>query len=253
VAETALPELERLGAQEAADRCRYLLSLVYRALDQTDEALGLLDQLVTNLDGFDNLPGRSQMHEEAGHLLYSMDHDAAAARRFGAAADGYRDAGLALDEVRARRWTALALRWADDLDQAMVTLATAERRVGQLSADEPSITWERAMLALDGARVFIGADRLDDAVGRAEVSGTGFRSIGAFTEALEADILRAELLIRLERPAEAESVLRVVLATAPRRSPMERGGAWLLSEVMVAFGRVEEAAGVRAEYHLGET
>ncbi|MDT5036943.1 MAG: hypothetical protein QOE03_2128 [Micromonosporaceae bacterium] len=253
VAEVALPELERLGAQEAADRCRYLLSLVYRALDQADEALGLLDQLVTNLDGFDNLPGRSQMHEEAGHILYRADHDAAAARRFGAAADGYRDAGLALDEVRARRWTAVALRWADDLDQAMVTLATAERRVGQLPADEPSITWERAMLALDGSRVFIGADRLDDALGRAEMSGAGFRSIGAFTEALQADLLRAELLIRLERPAAAEPVLRAVLATAPHRSPMQRGGAWLLSEVMVALGRAAEAATVRAQYDLDET
>jgi tetratricopeptide (TPR) repeat protein len=253
VAEVALPQLERLGAQEAADRCRYLLSLVYRALDQADEALGLLDQLVTNLDGFDNLPGRSQMHEEAGHILYRADHDAAAARRFGAAADGYRDAGLALDEVRARRWTAVALRWADDLDQAMVTLATAERRVGQLSADEPSITWERAMLALDGARVFIGADRLDDALGRAEMSAAGFRSIGAFTEALQADLLRAELLIRLERPASAEPVLRAVLATAPRRSPMQRGGAWLLGEVLVALGRAEEAAAIRAEYDLDES
>src|SRR5262249_29442287 len=56
-AEEALPALERLGAQDAADRCRYLLSLVYRDLDQPDEALTLLDELVADLDRDDNPAG----------------------------------------------------------------------------------------------------------------------------------------------------------------------------------------------------
>jgi tetratricopeptide (TPR) repeat protein len=249
-AEEALPELERLGARDAADRCRYLLSLVYRALDQPDEALSLLDQLVTNLDGFDNLPGRSQMHEEAGHILYQQDRDATAARRFGAAADGYRDAGLTLDEVRSRRWMALALRWADEIDEAIVTLATAEESAQRLPADDASTTWERAMLAFDGARVLIGAGQIDDALRRAVVSGDGFRSIGAFSEALQADLLHAELLLRLERPEDAEPVLRGVLGTAPRDSPARENGAWLLSEVLEALGRSDDAAAVRKEYGL---
>ncbi len=251
-AEEALPALERLEAQDAADRCRYLLSLVYRELDQPEESLALLDQLVTNLDGFDNLPGRSQMNEEAGHILYRQDHDAAAAKRFAAAADGYRDAGLVLDEVRARRWTALALRWADEPDEAIVTLTTAEERARQLPPDEPSTTWEQAMLAFDGARVLIGADRPDEALGRAVASGAGFRSIGAFGEALQADLLHAELLLRLDRPAEAEPVLRAVLGAAPRESAAQENGAWLLSEVLEALGRDDEAAAVRKEYGLGD-
>ena len=159
-AEQALPALEGLGAQEAADRCRYLLSLVYRELDEPDEALARLDELVANLDGYDNLAGRAQIHEEAGLILYRLDRDADAAARFAAAADGYRAAGLLPAEVRARRWTALAQRWADRPEEAVVTLATAEETAGRLPADEPSTTWEHAMLAFDGARVLIGAGRL---------------------------------------------------------------------------------------------
>ncbi|HEV7899545.1 MAG TPA: hypothetical protein VGP31_17060 [Planosporangium sp.] len=251
-AEEALPALERLGARDAADRCRYLLSLAYRELDQPDEALALLDQLVTNLDGYDNLAGRAQMHEEAGHTLYRQDRDAAAARRFGTAADGYRDAGLPLDEVRARRWAALALRWADQLDEAVVTLHTAEERAEGLPTDDPSVTWERAMLAFDGARVLIGAERFDAALVRAAASGDGFRSIGAFAEALQADLLRAELLLRLDQSAEAEPVLRAVLGAAPRDSAARQNAAWLLSGALEALGRDEEAAAVRTEYGLDE-
>jgi cellulose synthase operon protein C len=252
-AEEALPALEQLGAQDAADRCRYLLSLVYRDLDQPDEALTLLDQLVTNLDGYDNLAGRSQMHEEAGQILYRLDRDAVAARRFAAAADGYLDSGLILDEVRARRWAALALRWAEEPDQAIVTLVTAEERAAGLPANDPSSTWERAMLAFDGARVFIGAGRLDEALARSVASGDGFRSIGAFGEALQADHLRAELLFRLDRADEAEPVLRAVLGAAPRDSPARENGAWLLTEVLTALGRDDEAAAVREEYGLDPT
>ncbi len=252
-AEEALPVLEQLGAQDAADRCRYLLSLVYRDLDQPDEALTLLDQLVTNLDGYDNLAGRAQMHEEAGQILYRLDRDAAAAHRFAAAADGYRDAGLVLDEVRARRWAALALRWAEEPDQAIVTLVTAEERAVGLPTDDPSSTWERAMLAFDGARVFIGAGRLDEALGRSVASGDGFRSIGAFGEALQADHLHAELLFRLDRADEAEPVLRAVLGAAPRDSPAQENAAWLLTEVLTALGRDAEAAAIRAEYGLDPT
>jgi tetratricopeptide (TPR) repeat protein len=251
-AEEALPALERLGAQDAADRCRYLLSLVYRELDQPDEALALLDQLVTNLDGYDNLAGRAQMHEEAGQILYHQDRDAAAARRLRAAADGYREVGLPVDEVRALRWTALALRWADQLDEAIVTLDTADERAEGLATDDPSAMWERAMLDFDGARVLIGAERFEDALLRSRTAGDGFRSIGAFGEVLQADLLRAELLLRLDRPAEAEPVLRAVLATAPRESPARENGAWLLTGVLETLGRDDEAAAMRNEYGLGE-
>jgi hypothetical protein len=192
------------------------------------------------------------MHEEAGQILYHQDRDAAGAGRFGVAAQGYREAGLPLDEVRALRWMALALRWADQLDEAMVTLDTAEERADGLATDDPAATWERAMLAFDGARVLIGAERFEDAVLRTAAAGDGFRSIGAFGEALHADLLRSELLLRLDRAAEAEPVLRAVLATAPRESPVRESAAWLLTGMLETLGRDDEAAAMRKEYGLDE-
>src|SRR5690606_25647809 len=50
--EEAVAALDRLGAQDEADRCRYFLVTVYRELDEAELALRLLDTLVTNLDGF---------------------------------------------------------------------------------------------------------------------------------------------------------------------------------------------------------
>jgi hypothetical protein len=108
------------------------------------------------------------------------------------------------------------------------------------------------MLAFDGARVLIGAERFEDALLRAAASGDGFRSIGAFGDALQADILCSELLLRLDRPAAAEPVLRAVLATAPRESPARENAAWLLTGVLETLGRHDEAAAMRKEYGLDE-
>src|SRR5205814_8317461 len=121
-AEEALTALDRLGAQDAADRCRYLLSRAYRDLGAADLALAQLDRLVVNLDGYDNLPARGQMHEEAAQLLDRLDRDAEAAQRFTAAADAYRAAELPLEHARARRWAALSWRWAGQQDRALAVL-----------------------------------------------------------------------------------------------------------------------------------
>ena len=67
---------------------------------------------------------------------------------------------------------------------------------------------------------------------------------------MQADLLHAELLLRLDRPDRAEPVLRAALRTAPRSSPAEETGAWLLCEALEALGRGGEAAAVRAEYRL---
>src|SRR5439155_16291667 len=202
-AEEALIALDRLGMVGTADQCRHLLSQVYRQLDEPDQALAQLDRLVDNLDGFDNLPARGQMHEEAAQILYDEDRDGLAAQRSAAAADAYAGAGLALDEVRARRWAALSWRWAEDGDRALAALAAAEARSAVLPSDEPATVWERAMLGYDAARVLIGAERLDDALGRLDGVAEAFRSSEAFGEALHTELLRGWLLLQLARPAAA--------------------------------------------------
>ncbi|HEU4425194.1 MAG TPA: hypothetical protein VFR67_21910, partial [Pilimelia sp.] len=231
----------------------YLLSAIYRELGEDDAALALLDELAANLDGFDNLAARGQMYEEAGDLLYRLDRDALAAQRFAAGADAFAKAGLPLDELRACRRRALALRWAGQLDAALAALAVADEVAGRLpeaAATGTQAVWERAMLGYDATKILIGADRLDDALPRIVVIPEQLRSIEAFGEAFLAELLLGELLLRMERPAQAEPVLRSVLTGLPRDAEPLTQAAWLLSEALEMLGRDEEAAAVRGEYDV---
>jgi tetratricopeptide (TPR) repeat protein len=253
--EEAVVALSALGAQEAADRCRYMLSSVYRELGEDDAALTLLDQLAANLDGYDNLPARGQMHEEAGDLLYRLDRDATAADRFRAAAEAFAAAGLLMDELRARRRHALALRWSGDLRRALAALDEADAAAGALPADvarQPQAAWERAMLGYDATKILIGADRLEDALPRIVGVPHQLREIEAFGEAFLAELLLGELLLRMDRPVEAEPVLRGVLSGLPRDAEALPQAAWLLSQAMSMQGRDDEAKNLRAEYDIDE-
>ncbi|HTJ39717.1 MAG TPA: hypothetical protein VL738_41405, partial [Dactylosporangium sp.] len=245
-AESALDALDRAGAQEQADQTRYLLSRIYRELGETDLALGLLETLATNLDGYDNLPARGRMLQEAAQLLYEADRDALAADRFAAAAEAFRAAGLVQPEMYTRRMRALSLRWAGDLPAALSALSEADALAVQLSESpegtEPWLIWQRAMLDCDAARVYIGAGRLDEAAQRSAGAGDALRSIGSLSDALDADFLHAESLMRLGDPSAAEPHLRSVLGAAPRGSQIEQNSAWMLAESLESQGRSEEAA-----------
>ncbi|HEX6967786.1 MAG TPA: tetratricopeptide repeat protein [Micromonosporaceae bacterium] len=251
--EEALLGLTRLDDQVDADRCRHLLARVYQSMGDNDAALEMLDELAANLDGPDNLPGRAQVLEEAGDLLYRMDRDRLAAERFAAAADAYQLAGQPLDRLRALRRQAIALHWAGDPQAAMATVERADEVAAKLPVEvsgEPEAVWERAMLDYEAARVLIGADRLDDALARAVTAPKQFRAIDAFGEALQADLLLGEALLRLGRPTAAEPVLRQALAALPRDAGAVPQAAWLLARALSDLGREEEAAALRAEYDL---
>src|SRR5262249_3722969 len=141
------------------DQCRYLLASLYRDLGEPEPALALLDTLATNLDGFDNLPARAHAYEEAGEILYRLDRDSEAAAKYDAAAAAYRQAGAIVDEVRMHRKRALALRWADRAEEALASLAEAERLADDLSGDPveaPQVVWEQAMNGYEGARLLAG-------------------------------------------------------------------------------------------------
>ncbi|GAA1755930.1 hypothetical protein [Luedemannella helvata] len=252
IAEEAVPALDAAERPDLADRCRYLLASIYREMGETDGALAMFDQLAVNLDGFDNAPARGQMHEEAAEILYRLDRDAEAATRFVTAAETFRACGLAIDEARTRRMSALSLRWAGDPDAAVARLAEADAVLAAVDSDEPPARWERAMLGYDGARVLLGADRLDDALARLDGVAARFRSIDAYAEALQAELFAGELLLRQGRAAEAEAQLRPVLAAAPTGSDLSQNAAWLLCEALEARGRSEEAQRIREEYGLND-
>jgi cellulose synthase operon protein C len=247
VGESAVDTFDRLGAQDSADRARYLLASIYRELSENDRAVDLLQQIADNLDGFDNLPGRGQMLEEAGQALYETDRDAQAAQSFAAAADAFRAAGLTFDELRARRWCAISLRWAEEPDRAVAALAEADTLAGTLTGEEPALIWERAMLAYDGVRVLIGANRGSDALERIAGVADAFRGIEAFGEALQTDLLHGELLLRLDRAGEAEPTLRSVMGAAPHDSQLRENAVWLLSEALEMQGRADEAERLRRD------
>ncbi|MFE0590134.1 hypothetical protein [Micromonospora echinospora] len=255
VAEEAVLGLDRLGAQAEADRCRHLLADVYRGLGEIDPALALLAQLAENLDGPDNLPHRAQVLEEAGSVLYDADRDAQAAQRFAEAAQAYRLAGHRVDELRARRREAYARLWAGDGPAAVRAVETVDALAAALAAEpdqEPVVTYELALAAEAGARVLADADRPDEALERLAGVPDRLRSIEAFGEAAQIDVLTGDLLLRLDRPAEAEHLLRRVLGGLPTGSRPAQQAAWLLARSLDGLGRSDEASAVRAEHDLDE-
>ncbi|GIG89134.1 hypothetical protein [Plantactinospora endophytica] len=263
-AEEAVGELDRLGRQADADQCRHLLAMVYRSLGEDGPALALLDELADNLDGPDNLPARAGVLEEAGDLLYAQDRDNLAAQRFAAAATAFQLAGLPLDELRVRRRQVSAQHWAGDPAAALAALDVADRVASALpggsaapvaddsedSEVEAAVRWERAMLADAAARALLGADRPDEALTRLHGAAAALRSIQAFGEALFLDLLTGEVLLRLDRPAEAEPLLRATLGSLPEHSDAVRRAAWLLTAALAALGRTAEADALRARYDL---
>jgi tetratricopeptide (TPR) repeat protein len=251
-AESAVDVLDRIGAQDQADNTRYLLSGIYRELDEPDQALALLETLATNLDGFDNLQSRGRMLQEAAQLLYGADRDAQAAERFAAAAEAFRAAGIVQAELYNRRLRALALRWAGDVDGSLAALAEADALsqslTGTVDAREPWLVWQRAMLDCDAARVHVGAGLIDAALARVDGAAEALRTIGSLGEALDADFLHAELLMRSGTPGAAEPLLRSVLGAAPKGSQVHQNSAWMLAEALEAQDRSDEAARIRAEF-----
>ncbi|MEU1588517.1 hypothetical protein [Micromonospora sp. NPDC005710] len=253
VAEEAVLGLDRLGAQAEADRCRHLLTGVYAGLGETDAALTLLEQLASNLDGPDNLPHRAQVLEEAGGILYDADRDATAGERFAAAAEAYRLGELPLDELRARRREAYAWFWAEDREAALRAVEVVDGLAAKLAGQaEPQVTYELALAAEAGARVLTGEDRLDEALSRLAGVPDRLRSIEAFGEAAQVEALVGELLLRMDRPAEAEPLLRRVLGGLPASSRQVRQTAWLLARALDLLDRPTEAAALRAEHDLDQ-
>ncbi|MFI7430352.1 hypothetical protein ACIBPB_25445 [Micromonospora sp. NPDC049836] len=271
VAEEAVLGLDRDGAQAEADRCRHLLAGIYQALGEIDAALALLAQLAENLDGPDNLPHRAQVLEEAGGILYDADRDAVAAQRFAAAASAYRLAGHPVDELRARRRELLALHWSGDLPAAAAAIEVVDAAAAALDArpdgggqadrddhgtagsgEPPVVTYERAMAADAVARVLAAEDRLTAALDRVAGLPDRLRSIEAFGEAAQVEVFTGELLLRDERPADAERLLRQVLGGLPAGSRPATQAAWLLARALDDLGRPADAAKIRADHGIEE-
>lgn len=253
-AETAEEAVEAFDAEDDphAHSVRHLLATANVRLGQPDDAIAALEIIEAHCLSTDNAAGAAQIGEEIGDVLDGLDRDAAAAARFGQAAQRYRDADLPVDAVRAQRRYATSLLWSQDLAGSLAALEAADLAAAELPGADQAAVWERAMLGYDGAKVLSRAGRLVEGAVRAGTAAERFRRIGAATEAAHAEALRAELFVQADRPVDAEHALRRALAELPEQDTEEarRRMADLLAEALTAQGRTAEAAEVRAAHGL---
>ncbi|HEU5472333.1 MAG TPA: hypothetical protein VFV67_16905 [Actinophytocola sp.] len=235
---TGLNDCHRDGwaPPEAVDhelsRARYQLARAYRDLGHAEAALGLLDQVAAHCRAQGNPAGVGQMNGIAGDILDGFDRDAEAAGRYTAAAEAWAEAEVAAAELRSRRCAAKSWHWAGEIERSVTALAAADAVCPRVPAEDPDGGWELALLRYDGARILADAGRLAEAAGRAAAAAAAFRSLDAPVEGAMADALHGRILIDLDRPGEAEPLLRAALAALPAEAAGPRADiADLLDEI----------------------
>jgi tetratricopeptide (TPR) repeat protein len=214
------------------DRARFLLARAYRALDQDDQALELLDQVTERCVAGGNQAGAGQMLALAGDILDELNRDEQAAEHYTRAAEAYLAAEMPLYALANRRKAAMSWRWAYDGDRAMAALAAADEAAAAVPDGEPQVLWEKAMLAYDGARIIADAGRIADAVPRTAEAVAGLRSLDAAVEAAIATVFHGRLLAELDRAPEAEELLVAALRDLP---PDESGHREEVEELLTAI------------------
>jgi hypothetical protein len=100
--------------------------------------------------------------------------------------------------------------------------------------------------------VLIAEERITAALDRLDGVPDRLRSIEAFGEAAQVEVLTGELLLRDGRPDQAERLLGPVLAGLPTGSRPAAQAAWLLARALDDQDRPAEAAKIRAEHGIGE-
>lgn len=230
---------------------RHLLAQAYRQLGQYDEAIEQL-RLVSASGARREQPALvGEMAEQIGDILDKLDRDAMAARKFAEAAIAYGQAEMPLEATRATRRRATSRMWAGHLDEAIEALAEADLGALGLNAEDPAVTWERAMLACDGARILGQRGELDDAIIRGASAAGSFRLVGDVGAACYAATVHGEFLVRADRTGDAEPVLRGVLADTEDDQIRTRA-ANALAIALDRLDRSDEAMEIRATYGLGK-
>jgi tetratricopeptide (TPR) repeat protein len=235
VAEEALLRFERLGLAEPANDIRFMLTDLYRALGDDESALTGYRELIERLT--DNPAGRAQIGEALADLLYRKDRDAEAADTFGAAAADLHRVGDLIGELRALRRQVSALHFAGRPAEAEETAARIVELFGALPpemARVPNAIWQRWMTTFETGRMFMAAERYDEAVAEMRSGVAGLRDLGAGADADRLEALLGEALLRAGEPADAETLLRALLDRLPADAPDRPGLAELHAEAAQA-------------------
>lgn len=207
----ALPELD--GPQ--GNHARFLLAKAYRSLGQYEGALALCAEVGRFCAADGNPAGEGQMHAMSGSILDELDRDDEAAEWFTAAADSFAEGGVPVEALANRRRAAVSWWWCDEVDECLAALAAAAKLAAEIPDDAPAVTWQKALLSYDTARVFASVDRESEALDHAVAAAAGFRAVESMEEAAAVTVLRGRLLATLNRHDEARTVLTEVLPDLP--------------------------------------
>jgi tetratricopeptide (TPR) repeat protein len=151
-----------------------------------------------------------------------LDRDAEAAAGYTRAADYFGQAGLKAAELRVLRRAPLSWVRAEDSDQALTALATADAAADAADPADPDVAWERAMTTFDGAQLLGNLDRPVEAYIRATAAAARLRAIDATPMIVVAEFLCGQLLCELGRFAEAREKLTGMLALLPEDADRRR-------------------------------
>jgi hypothetical protein len=151
----------------------------------------------------------------SGAILDELDRDDEAAEWFTAAADSFAEGGVPVEALANRRRAAVSWWWCDEVDECLAALAVAAKLAAEIPDDAPAVTWQKALLSYDTARVFASVDRESEALDHAVAAAAGFRAVESMEEAAAVTVLRGRLLATLNRHDEARTVLTEVLPDLP--------------------------------------
>jgi tetratricopeptide (TPR) repeat protein len=228
----------------SAESIRHMLSQAYQMLNQPDQAIEQLELISASGVSRGSVALVGEMSEQIAQILDKLDRDSAAALRFGAAMQAYRQADMIHEAVRSGRRAATSHMYAEEMDQAIEALDRVDRVALDLPDDEPRFRWQRAMLFVDGARIVEQSGDVDTAIFRCAPAIGIFTAIGDKSTAAHASLTYGEMLVRADRPAEAEAPLRSALADGPEQ--LRRRIVPTLARALDALGRPEEATAIRA-------
>jgi hypothetical protein len=236
VAEEALLGFERLGHDDPANDTRFLLAGLYRQIGDDDGALTIYRDLIGRLSA--NPAGRGQIGEQAGGLLFDLDRDAEAAEVFRSAAEDLREAGDPIGELRVLRRRLAALHFADDVAAGEEVIRLAAERYAALPAElaaEPTTVWQYAMIAFETGRLLMFRGRAAEALPYLRGAPERLRAIGAVDDADRLGGMLGEALLRSGSPAEAEALLRALLAGMAPDAPGREVAATVYAEAQAAL------------------
>jgi len=234
----------------AGESVRHMLAQAYQMLDQPDQAIEQLEIVLASGASRAHLGLVGEMNEQIAQILDRLDRDRAAAARFTASSLAYQQADMVTEAVRAGRRAATSHVWARQINQAVEALDRVDRVALDLPADQPGARWERAMLYVDGARVLAQNEDLSTAIFRCAPAIGILTALGDTVAAAFAAGTYGEFLVRADRPAEAEPVLRVAFDEG--NDNVSARAAQTLIQALEMLGRSDEAIEIRTRMETSE-